>query len=214
MKNVLNAITRFLRGFRRPTKAANTRLLRERGETLDSLEIRDATPNDIPALAELHVKTWTDTYWPVANPPTCQIRERQWREQFANNEGSWFCLVVENRDGELIGFAKGKRYASDDLPGYAGELNKIYLLRQYQRLGIGRRLVGHVARRFLSQGINSMVLFGTPQNPSCAFHEALGGQRLYAKNGEFHGGYGWRDLQQLASICPVEKVLHPTRRDR
>jgi hypothetical protein len=45
-----------------------------------------------------------------------------------------------------------------------------------------------------------MVLFGTPQNPSCAFHEALGGKKLFAKNGEFHGGYGWQHLEELASV--------------
>jgi hypothetical protein len=99
MKNILNAIVRAVRGFRRPSKAANTRLLRERGEPLQSFEIRDATTGDIPALAELHVKTWTDTYWPVANPPTYAIRLRQWREQFAQSDGTWFCLVVENRAG-------------------------------------------------------------------------------------------------------------------
>lgn len=204
MKNSVNTIVRFLFGLRRPSKATNTRLLRQRGETLHSVVIREATSHDIPALAELHVKTWSDTYWNVINPPSYQIRERQWREQFEKIDGSWFCLVVENHHGELVGFAKGKSHASDDLPGYSGELNKIYLLRQYQRLGLGRRLVGHVARRFLNQGISTMVLFGTPQNPSCAFHEALGGERLFAKNGEFHGGYGWRDLHELASICPIE----------
>ncbi len=65
---------------------------------------------------------------------------------------------------------------------------------------------GHVARRFLAQGIRSMVLFGVPQNPSCAFHEALEGERLLAKNGDFHGGYGWRDLQRLAAICSTSET--------
>jgi GNAT superfamily N-acetyltransferase len=204
VKNFLTAVTRFLLGLKRPSKAANARRLRARGETLESLVIRETTPDDIPALAALHVKTWSDTYPLALRPPTFRIRERQWREQFAITDGSWFCFVVENRNRELIGFAKGRVYASDDLPAYGGELNKIYLLREYQRLGIGRRLVGHVARRFLSQGITTMVLFGIPQNPSCAFHEALGGERLYAENGEFHGGYGWRDLRKLAAICPIE----------
>jgi len=44
--------------------------------------------------------------------------------------------------------------------------------REYQRQGLGRRLVGHVARRFLGQGIGSMVLFGEARNPSCAFWDA------------------------------------------
>jgi GNAT superfamily N-acetyltransferase len=204
VKNVVDAVARFVGGLRRPSKAENERLLRQRGESLESLVVREATPDDIPALARLHVKTWNDTYPIVVNPPSVQLRERQWREQFANSDGSWFCFVIENSRGELVGYAKGKLYASDDLPDYAGELNKIYLLREYQRLGLGRRLVGYVARRFLDQGISAMVLFGTPQNPSCAFHEALEGQKLLGKNGEFHGAYGWSDLQRLASICPIE----------
>ena len=204
MKNFANAIARFVFGLRRPSKAANLRLLRARGESLESFTIRDAIAEDIPALAALHVKTWNETYWNVRNPPAYEVRERQWREQFNVTDGSWFCFVVENASGELVGFAKGKTYDHTDLPDYSGELNKIYLLREYQRLGLGRRLVGCIARRFLSQGISTMVLFGTPQNPSCAFHEALGGERLIAKNGEFHGGYGWHDLQKLATLCSAE----------
>lgn len=204
MKNLITAIARFLLGLKRPSKATNTRRLWERGQTLSSFIIREATPADIPALAALHVKTWSETYWNVRHPPNYELREYQWREQFQKQDGKWFCFVVEDRSGALVGFAKGVAYASNDLPGYSGELNKIYLLRDYQRLGLGRRLVGHVARRFLSLGISSMVLFGVAQNPSCGFHEALGGERLLSKEGEFHGGYGWRDLQRLASTCPVE----------
>src|SRR5262249_25941033 len=106
--------------------------------------------------------------------------------------------------------------SSTDSSDVSGVLSKIYLLREYQRLGLGRRLVGHVARRFLSQGVHTMVLFGIPQNPSCAFHEVLGGERLFTENGEFHGGYRWPDLQRLASICPVQErpKIAPTERTR
>jgi ribosomal protein S18 acetylase RimI-like enzyme len=169
-----------------------------------SLHIREATAADIPALADLHVRTWNATYPDVQKTPTYEIRERQWRESFAVTDGSWFCFVVEGPDGELVGFAKGKRYDHQDLPEFAGELNKIYLLRDYHRQGWGRRLVGHVARRFLSQGIRSMLLFADAQNPSCRFYEALGAERLLDEAGKFHGGYGWRDLQGLAAMCPLE----------
>ena len=203
IKNYINACLRFWNGLRRPSKGTNERLLRERGESLESFIIREVNPGDLTRLAELHVKTWNETYGKVRHPPTYQIREHQWREQFKITDGSWFCFVVENSRGELIGYAKGKVYKHSDLPEYGGELNKIYLLRTYHRLGLGRKLVGHVVRRFISQGIHNMVLFGIPQNPSCSFHEALGGERLYAKNGEFHGGYAWKDLQKLAAACPI-----------
>jgi ribosomal protein S18 acetylase RimI-like enzyme len=175
MKPVLITIERFLRGLRRPSKAANTRRLRERGENAASFIIREATAADVPALARLHVRAWNATYPGFRSRPTYELRQRQWRETFAMTDGSWFCLVIENQHGELVGFAKGMRYAHPDQPDYSGELNKIYLLPEYQRLGLGHRLVGHTARRFLAQGISTMLLFADAGNPFCRFFEALGG---------------------------------------
>jgi GNAT superfamily N-acetyltransferase len=83
------------------------------------------------------------------------------------------------------------------VPGFAGELNKIYVLRAWHRSGIGRALVEQVARRFLAQGVDSMLLFGDARNPSNGFYERLGAERLHSPEGEFHGGYGWRDLRRL-----------------
>ena len=166
-----------------------------------SFIIREATSADISALAHLHVETFNETHvGPFGKGPTYELRERQWRETFHVTDGSWFCFVIEHQKGDLIGFAKGQRYAHLDQPDFSGELNKIYLLRKYHRRGLGRRLVGHVARRFLSQGISSMLLFGEARNPSNGFYEALGVERLFSTAGEFHGGYGWRDLRPLASI--------------
>ncbi len=168
---------------------------------MPSLRIREAAATDIPAIARLHVTTWNATYAPMRGPPVA-IRESQWREAFAHQDGSWFCHVVEREDGELVGFAKGKR---SDNPGYEGELNKIYLLREYQRLGLGTRLVGHVARRFLREGIHSMWLCAEAHNPSCAFYEALGGYNRVNDDGTMnYGNYFWDDLRRLASSCPVD----------
>lgn len=161
----------------------------------DGYTIRDAAEADIPALAQLHVQTWNDTYGRVG--PSVALRESQWREAFATNDGSWFCLLLTDPDGELIGFAKGQRYESEDLPQFDGELNKIFLLRQYHGRGLGKLLVGHVARRLLGMGIRSMVLFGEADNPTCGFHEALGGTRLDPGL----GNYGWSDLEALALRC-------------
>jgi ribosomal protein S18 acetylase RimI-like enzyme len=135
----------------------------------------------------------------LMNGPPVSVRAQQWREAFAKQDGSWFCLVVQNAEGELVGFAKGRK---SDHPEYGGELNKIYLLREYQRLGLGRKLVGHVARRFLSQDITSMWLYGDARNPSANAWLALGAVKTDDDPG--NGNYGWRDLQRLAETCPIE----------
>jgi L-amino acid N-acyltransferase YncA len=171
MKSAIFALWRILAGLHRPSKTANARRLRSRGETVPSLRIREATAADIAALARLHMTTWNATYAPLLmKGPSYAIRERQWREAFTKNDGSWFCFVVERPDGELAGFAKGKR---SDHPEFAGELNKIYLLREYQRIGLGRRLLGQVANRFLSEGVTSMCCSATRE-----IHRAASGRRL------------------------------------
>ena len=49
-----------------------------------------------------------------------------------------------------------------------------------------------------------MLLFGDAMNPSNGFYEAFRAERLYSGSGEFHGGYGWRDLQRLVSTVTAE----------
>ena len=162
--------------------------------------IREATAADLESLARLHVTSFVETHGGPG--PAFALRERQWREFFEERDPRKFCFVGESEAG-LLGFAKGVPY-TDELPGYSGELNKIYVLRRHHRRGLGRLLLGHVSRRFLQDGIASMLLFGDARSPSNGFYERLGAERLLTESGEFHGGYGWRDLSLLAARCPIE----------
>ena len=164
-----------------------------------SFRIREAIATDVPALANLHVTTFNETHggW---NPPSLELRASQWNKTFEVTDGSWFCFVIEDLSGGLVGFAKGTLH-DGGVPGFHGEMNKIYILSRYQRMGLGHRIVGRVARKFLAQGINSMLLFGDARSPANHFYESLGAEKLFSPEGEFHGGYGWRDLNRLAKIC-------------
>ena len=114
--------------------------------------IRAATQADVPALAALHVQTFNETHRGGRDGgPSYALRADQWRQTFADTTVSWFCLLVEDDRGELVGFAKGIPH-DGGVPGFAGELNKLYLLRRVQRQGLGRQLLCSVARRFLEQG--------------------------------------------------------------
>ena len=159
-----------------------------------AFEIREARADDVPALAALHVETFKEAHG-EHGAPTCALREAQWRAAF-ERERNWFCYVAEVTGGQLAGFAKGELHQGG-VPGFAGELDKIYVLRAWHRSGIGRALVEQVARRFLAQGVGSMLLFGDARNVSNGFYERLGAERLFSPEGEFHGAYGWRDLRRL-----------------
>jgi hypothetical protein len=56
-KNFINKLTRFINNFKRPSKRTNSKFLQQRGETMNSFIIREAIIEDLPALADLHVKT-------------------------------------------------------------------------------------------------------------------------------------------------------------
>lgn len=176
----------------RPTGERNGRTLRERGESLDSITVRDAVAADIPALAELHVTTWNATY-NTTRGPTIATRAWQWNQVFAKDDRRDFVLVLEDRNGRLIGFTWGRPHEGE----FEGELSKIYLRWEYHGLGLGRRMMAETARRFLERGVHSFILFAELSNPTLGFYDRMGGERLVDDRGQFSGAYGWRDVRTL-----------------
>lgn len=162
------------------------------------IQLRDASPADVSALAELHVRTFDETHGPG---PRRALRLQQWEAAFAERDESRFCVVLEDPAGNLVGFARGQPYEEREPGGFEGELNKIYLLRSHHRRGLGRWLLCASAWRFLERGMRSMLLFGDARSPSNGFYEAMGGERLVTESGSFHGSYGWRDLEALVRLC-------------
>jgi ribosomal protein S18 acetylase RimI-like enzyme len=185
-------VQRWLNGRSRPSREANVRSLRERGESLDSIISRDAVTADIPALAELHVTTWNATYR-TTRGPTVATRTSQWIRVFAEDARRDFVLVLADQNGRLIGFTWGKPAEGE----FGGQLSKIYLRWEYHGLGLGRRMMVETARRFLEHGIGSFVLFAERSNPTIGFYDHLGGERLFDEGGVFHGAYVWRDVRTL-----------------
>src|SRR5689334_19666858 len=102
---------------------------------IQPFEVREARADDVPALAALHVATFKEAHG-HRGAPAIELREAQWRNAF-ESEQNWFCYVAEAPDGRLIGFAKGTPH-DGGVPGFDGELNKIYVLREWHRRGIGR----------------------------------------------------------------------------
>lgn len=185
-------VRRHLNARSRPNREENARRLRERGESLDSITVRDAIAADIPALAELHVTTWNATYR-TTRGPTIATRVYQWTQKFSEHPRRDFVVLLEDRTGRLIGFAAGGPHEGE----FSGQLSKIYLRWEYHGLGLGRRLMREAARRFLERGIGSFILFAERTNPTIGFYDRLGGERLLDDRGRFMGAYGWRDVRRL-----------------
>lgn len=162
------------------------------------LVMRDATPADLQKLAELHVRTFNETHLgPFGSGPSVALRVSQWRDKLEDQHATNFIIVMENPAKELVGFAWV--HPTDEPGQWDMRLNKIYLLRPYQRQGLGRAMMRVIVTRLLANGQRSMALFTEVDNePACAFYESLGAERQLGDDGKFGGMYGWRDLNVLA----------------
>jgi GNAT superfamily N-acetyltransferase len=171
------------------------------------MRIREATLDDAPGLARVHVDTWRTTYpgiIPAAHLAQLSYErsELRWRDQLAGVDDRRFTYVAEEA-GRIIGLASGGP-ERDGLPGYDGELYGLYLLADYQRRGIGWALTLTVARRLAAAGCKTMVIWVLRDNLTArAFYAALGGVQIREKPITIGGvelidmAYGWSDLHAL-----------------
>ena len=166
-------------------------------QQLGALILRDAGADDLDKLAQLHVDTYNETHvGPFGTGPTFALRKSQWREKLNGLHATNFVIVLETPERELVGFCWA--HPAHDDPRWAARLNKIYLLRPYQRQGLGTRMMKTAVGRLVANGLASMVLFTETDNvPACNFYDKLGGERQLDDKGAFGGMYGWSDLRDL-----------------
>lgn len=169
-------------------------------EAVQPLIIREAVKDDIPKLTQLHVITWNATHPKEPQKPTYEYREHQWQQAFETGNNNWFCFVIETQNKELIGFAKGLLEEDG-----SGALNKLYLLEEYKKQGLGRKLLCLVANRFYVMGVKVMWVATDPQNSARTFYEKFEG--VLKRNTEPGiAVYVWRDLEKLMNCCNEVKV--------
>ena len=172
------------------------------------MRVREATSNDVPAIARVHVDTWRTTYRGIvpdehlANLSYERRAEGWYRILHQAQEDNNFTLVAENESDKIVGFANGGKERTGD-PVYTGELTGIYILKAHQRKGIGRSLVETVAERLGQLGLHSMLIWVLVDNPACQFYAALGGTQVREQTLQIAGkslievAYGWTDITNL-----------------
>ena len=172
---------------------------------IQSVHIRPARADDAAAIARVHVDSWRTTYVGIVPDEhlanlSYESSERRWHEWLAALDNAAFVCVAETARGQIMGFASGGA-ERENSPVYQGEMYALYLLKEYQRRGIGRQLVATVARRLQQDGFATMLIWVLAENPACAFYAALGGMPAREKMVTIGGkelreiGYGWEDLE-------------------
>lgn len=157
-----------------------------------------AEPDDAPALALIHEDAWRHAYQGV-------IPHVQLSRMIARRGPGWWQKALHNGidallldfDGEPVAYATVGR---SRLKGtaYSGEIFELYVLPDYQGVGLGSRLF-RVARKRLSERAHSaFCVWALADNDmACAFYKRMGGQIISEGYEEFGGtalrkvAFGW-----------------------
>ena len=111
-------------------------------------------------------------------------------------------FVAEVKPKEIVGFAVGG-LERENHPIYKGELWGIYILREFQRRGIGLELLKTLVEHLLNLKINSMLVWVLKDSIYRSFYEKLNGKLLKEKEQDFHGlirkviSYGWLEIDNV-----------------
>jgi ribosomal protein S18 acetylase RimI-like enzyme len=165
--------------------------------------IRPATIDDAADIARVHVAAWRTTYAGIVpdaylDALNVDDRAQRWREGIASRNAG--VLVAEDA-AAVVGFAAGGKLR-EPIGDYDGELYAIYILRERQGQGIGRRLTQSVADVLRSEGFKSMAVWVLRKNPAVAFYRRLGAEEIAQKLIEIGGAkleeiaLGWPDIDR------------------
>ena len=140
--------------------------------------IRPAEFDDAARLGRVHVETWRATYRGLLSDDyldaLSDIRQAAfWSRALDDADRAAGAHVAEDEDAGVVGFSDcGPERGG--APGW-GEIMAIYILPEWQRQGLGRRLVGASGAHLAAQGLESLAVWAVEDNPARAFYSALGG---------------------------------------
>jgi ribosomal protein S18 acetylase RimI-like enzyme len=162
------------------------------------MEIRPARKDDFWGIAHVKVVTWQSAYQNIisesylANLSESKVEKNLKRWTIFKNRTD-FKYVAVNDDQEIIGFVMGRKVRTK-IAQIIGEIGAIYILPQYQRQGIGKKLM-KIASSFLKQHqMIPYLLWVLEKNPARAFYEHLGGKFLQQQEIKIGDQY----LQEIA----------------
>jgi len=167
-----------------------------------NVEIRAATNSDIPEVAKVHVQSWQRSFKGIApedylNSMSVEKRTKVFAERLA--DPNYRMLVAHDADRGVVGFID---FGTPDFENYGfdARVYSFYLLPEYQRRGLGRRLFENCFERMTAEGYHSMCLDTLEMSPYRKFYEKNGG-KVVAHDSHKLGDtefatviYGWEGL--------------------
>lgn len=173
----------------------------------EMVTIRPADHSDVHPIATIFVESWRSTYAGMLPDRmlvemSADRQEGFWRKTMDRRGGLNIVTVAENDDGEVVGFVNAGRSRSWPLT-YAGEIYTLYLLGDYQGIGLGRRLLTDTLTRMDEVGIRNAIVWVLAENPSRYFYSRMGARMVGERHEQRWGialreiAYAWDDIKSV-----------------
>ncbi len=174
-----------------------------------NITIRNARSEDAAAIAKVNIASWHSTYRGLIADATLDAMKPEnyllkWNTILTtSSEKSDSCFVVENEASEIVGYTLSGKNLREKFR-FDAELYAIYLLKEYQGQGIGKKLFLCSIEESKRQGFVSILLFVLSSNTgSRTFYESFNpdftaDETIVIDNGQYCDiCYGWSDIKRI-----------------
>ena len=141
--------------------------------------IKKSEKGDCKAIAEFITKTWNETYRGIINDEFLDNLENTEEERYINfinnfDEKSNMQYIIK-KNNEVIAYLKLSEIKDDDYKEYI-ELKSLYVLKEYQKNGIGKELIQNAFNEAKKAGYKKMIIGCLEKNKSNGFYKKMGGK--------------------------------------
>lgn len=160
-----------------------------------TINTRRAHKSDAADIADVHDVSWTNAYGGIVphkalNRMVHRRGADWWADAIVRNT---VILVLELQD-KIVGYATLGRNRVKTLP-FDGEIYEIYLLPEYQGIGLGTRLFIAARSELTRRGLKGAVVWALSDNdPALHFYRNAGGREIAEGKETFDG----QDLLKIA----------------
>ncbi len=122
-----------------------------------TIEVRRAERQDAHAIAEVHRQSWKSSYAGlIPHKPLLRMLERRDETWWAKATTGPATLLVLDVAGTIAGYATVGLNRARALP-HEGEIYELYLLPEYQGIGLGSRLFAEARSLLTSLGCKGLI---------------------------------------------------------
>ena len=142
-----------------------------------TIGIRKAEPGDAPAIADVHHQAWRGAYAGIIPHRALNAMiNRRGDDWWANAIRQAATVLVVEIGGKVAGYATIGKNRAREL-AQQGEIYELYLLPEYQGIGLGSRLFSAAREKLADFGLKGMVVWALEDNVGAlSFYEGAGGR--------------------------------------